>query len=179
MKQIKFIISLMLILLFVSCTVKTKTVHEQQNNQNIQSEGKNDSRKANDFEIFKSKFKPLKIKNISSLSTFYDTYQTTADNEFTKVESQYKKIFLQEIDTTYVYYGYQTEMPNGNVILSVINHCRQPTPVDNPDEIIDTTFLTSVIYDNSGNFLATFRTFGSNMTGVPPTYNMVSTFGSA
>lgn len=128
-----------------------------------------------EFENFKLKFKSLKISDISLLSNFFDKYQTSDEHSFTEVESQYKKNFLKCVDTKYIYYGYKTEVPNGNVILSFINHHGKNTAIDDP-EVIDTTFVTSVIYDSSGNCLESFRTFGSNITAIPPTYNMNSTF---
>ena len=43
-------------------------------------------------------------------------------------------------------------------------------------DVIDTTFFVSLVYSATGKFQSSFRSFGSNLTGEPPTYNMRSTF---
>jgi len=46
----------------------------------------------------------------------------------------------------------------------------------NNTEVIDTTFLTSIIYSKNGEKLGSIRLFGSNETGTPPTYSLLSSF---
>ncbi len=171
MKQFKFFISLIAIFLFVSCS-KTKTEKIQ---KKIETQAQVENKE--NFESFKSKFKQLDIKNLSSLASFLNTYLISSDKCFKTVEDNFKKAYLQGVDTSLIFYGFKTELPNKSTILTFINHCSKKTAIDDP-EVIDTTFVTMVFYNASGKILANLRLFGSNLTGTPPTYNMISTFES-
>lgn len=173
MARIFFFAVLIFTLLFVSC--KKQTTNEKNFVQDSISSGKGDLTKSG-FDKFKSKFKLLVITDFyTSDSSILNNYVTSQKDGFVAVEEKYKKEFLPNIDTTYIYYGYKTELPNKCTILKFINHCGKETPVDSY-EVIDTVFITNVIYNNSGEILGLFRTFGSNLTGEPPTYSMKSTF---
>lgn len=161
-------LTLFVLLFFISCN-KTQFKNEQEINQssiNINQE---------DFDSFKSRFKPLEINELSNLWSYLNNYLIATDNSYKEVVKKDKLTFLQNIDTSYVYYGFKTELLNKRTILSFINHCGSITSSDE-SLVIDTTFITSIIFDSIGNQLGTFRLFGTNLTGEPPTYNMTSKF---
>ena len=168
MKHQKISFFLIVLLFFISCN-RTQLKREQ---KQIQS---SINVKKVDFESFKSKFKPLKIEELSNLWPYLNNYLIATDNRYREVDKEFKSIFLRNIDTTYVYYGYKTELLNKITLLSFINHCGANTSSDE-SLVIDTTFVTSIIFDSIGNQLGNFRLFGTNLTGEPPTYNMTSKF---
>jgi len=172
MKRIFFFSILIFMTLLVSCN--RQTTNEKNFVQGTVSSGKGDLTKS-DFDKFKSKFKPLDIKDLSSLAAFLSTYLISSDKCFEVVENNFRKVYLQGVDTSLIYYGYKIELPNKSSILTFLNHCSTKTAIDAP-EVIDTTFVTMVFYNASGNRLGNLRLFGSNLTGTPPTYNMMSTF---
>nr|WP_321436737.1 hypothetical protein [uncultured Bacteroides sp.] len=173
MTRIFFFSILIFMTLLVSCN--RQTTCEKNFVQDSVSSEKGDLTKS-DFDKFKSKFSPLVISDFYRAdSSILNNYATSSDDDFVVVEEKYKKEFLPNVDTTYIYYGYKTELPNKCTILKFINHCGKKTPIDSY-EVIDTTFITNIIYNNSGKILGLFRTFGSNLTGEPPTYSMKSTF---
>jgi len=174
MTRIFFFSILIFMTLLVSCN--RHATNEKNFIQDSVPSGKGDLAKS-DFDKFKSKFKQLDIKNLSSLASFLNTYLISSDKCFDLVESNFKKAYLQGVDTSLIYYGYKTELPNNGSILTFLNHCSTKTSIDDP-EVIDTTFVTMVFYNASGNILGNLRLFGSNLTGTPPTYNMISRFQS-
>jgi len=173
MTRIFFFSILIFMTLLVSCN--RHATNEKNFVQDSVFSGKDDLTKS-DFDKFKSKFKPLVISDFYRAdSAILNNYVTSPEEDFVVVEEKYKKEFLTNVDTTYIYYGRRTELPNKCTILKFINHCGKKTPIDSY-EVIDTTFITNIIYNDSGKMLGHFRTFGSNLTGEPPTYSMKSTF---
>lgn len=173
MTRILFLGILIFIALSVSC--KKQTTSENNFVQDSVFSRKGDLTEA-DFDKFKSKFKPLVISDFnSSDSSILNNYVTSSKDGLVAVEERYKKEFLPHIQTTTIYYGYKTELPNKYIILKFINHCGKKTSIGSC-EVVDTTFITNVIYNNSGKIVGIFRTYGSNLTGEPPTYSIKSTF---
>jgi hypothetical protein len=168
MKQKKISLLLIVLFFFISCN-KTQLKREQKQTQSSMDI------KNFDFEHFKSKFKPLKIEELSNQWSFLNDYLIATENTNSEVDKNFKSNYLKSIDTSYVYYGYKIELLNNITLLSFINHSGTNTS-SNETLVIDTTFVTSIIFDSIGNQLGSFRLFGTNLTGEPPTYNMTSKF---
>ena len=151
-----------LVLFFISCGHNsTKTDNKSVDN--------------NDFVRFQNNFKPLTLDNFQLLGEKFNKIYLANEDSLNKVESIYQKNFLSNMDPEYLYYGFKTVLPNKSIVLTVENHYGESKMRDN-GEVIDTTFFTSIVYSDLGKPLCSFRTFGSNLTGEPPTYNMTSTF---
>lgn len=166
MKKIYYV--LVLLLICISC----KNIGPQKQSEKAASITINTNE---NFETFKSKFYSKGINNFDSLLYYLFDGMNQIDKKLTKVESKYYKSFLKDIDTTDVYYGYKTELPDNCVLLSVINHHGKHQI---KGSIIDTIFVTMIYYDGEGNPLGNFRVFASDLPDGDPTYSMISTFES-
>jgi hypothetical protein len=136
---------------------------------------KNDSLSSgdNNFERFKVTFKPIALDNLKEFGVEFNRYLIMFDTTL-EVPQVYLESYLKNLNMKYVYYGFKTELPSKSVILTFLAHYGEG---DNGyGDPIDTTFFVSVVFNDSGKFQCSFRSFGSNLTGVPPTYNMTSTF---
>lgn len=161
------VIQLIIALSIISCgQFQRKDELNKSNDLNIETK---------DFEEFISKFKLLEINNISNLEDEFTYKYLASDDGLIPIDKKFKEKFLFGIDTSYVYYGYKSPLQNKAIILTVLNHQKE-TYLNIDGELIDTTFLTSIVYSNSGKPLCHFRIFGSNLTDVPPTYNLTSKF---
>ncbi len=167
MKKNKILIQLIIVLSIISCgQIQKKSEVKSLNNLNTVN---------NDFEIFTSKFKLLEVEHLSNLSDIFTNKYLASEDSLILIDNEFKKKFLPNIDTTLVYYGFKTPLQNKAIILTVLNHQKE-SYLNKDGELIDTTFLTSIVYSNSGKLLSSFRIFGSNLTDVPPTYNLTSKF---
>jgi len=128
-----------------------------------------------DFVRFQSNFKTMTLDKFKELGDEFNKHYLPNEDSLITVENKYKRIFLIKVNTDYIYYGFKTELPNKSIVLTFLNHNGESKMREN-GVVIDTTFFTSIVYNNSGKPLCSFRTFGSNLTGEPPTYNMTSTF---
>lgn len=161
------LIQLIIVLSIISCgQIQKKDEVKSTNNLNTAN---------NDFEIFSSKFKLLEVEHLSELGETFTNKYLASEDSLILIDDEFKNKFLPCIDTTLVYYGFKTPLQNHAVILTVLNH-RKEKYLNSDGELIDTTFLTSIVYSNSGKLLSTFRIFGSNLTDVSPTYNLKSIF---
>ena len=129
----------------------------------------------NDFLRFQKNFKLIQIDRFKELGNEFNKRYLPNEDSLIKVENKYKKSYIINLNSEYLYYGFKTELPNKSIVLTYLNHSGESKIREN-GELIDTIFFTSIVYSNSGKPLCSFRTFGSNLTGEPPTYNMTSTF---
>lgn len=167
MKTKKMLIQLIVVISIISCG-------QIQKENKTKSPNNSDSLN-NDFVTFTSKFKLLEVEHLSNLGDVFTNKYLSNEDSLILIDNKFKKKFLPNIDTTLVYYGFKTPLQNQAIILTVLNH-QEESYLNKDGEPIDTTFLTSIVYSNSGKILSSFRIFGSNMTGVPPTYNLTSKF---
>ena len=167
MKNNKILIQLIIVLTIISCGHNQKRDEAKSLNNLISVN--------NDFEIFSSKFKLLEVEQLSKLGDVFTNKYLASEDSLILIDKKFKEKFLPDINTSSVYYGFKTPLQNQAIILTVLNH-QEKSYLNKDGEPIDTTFLTSIVYSNSGKILSSFRIFGSNMTGVPPTYNLKSIF---
>lgn len=167
MKNNKMLIQLIIVLTIISCgqIQKKDEVKSSNNSKDVN----------NDFEIFSSKFKLLEVEQLSKLGYIFTNKYLANEDSLILIDKKFKEKFLLDINASSVYYGFKTPLQNQAIILTVLNH-QEESYLNKDGEPIDTTFLTSIVYSNSGKILSSFRIFGSNMTGVPPTYNLTSKF---
>jgi hypothetical protein len=126
------------------------------------------------FESFKTKFKPLALDNLKELDEKFNNQYLAYDDTSLEVSQVHKEKYLKNLNSKYIYYGFKTELPNKSVILTFLMHYGAENSKDG--EVIDTSFFVSLVFSDSGMLQSNFRSFGSNHTGEPPTYNMKSTF---
>lgn len=128
----------------------------------------------NDFDKFLTYFKPLPLENLNELSKKFNNHYLANDDSLIKLPEIYKKHFPVHLYTKSMYYGFITKLPNNSLILTFLQHFSTKNKLD--DLVLDTTYFVSHVFDDKGAFQCSFRSFGSNLAGEPPTYNMTSTF---
>lgn len=161
------VLFLILTLSLIGCNQTPKTVD---NSKIIKDEPPCDS----NFERFKANFKPIALDNLKKLGVeFNDRFLVMYDTTL-EVQKAYKESYLKNLNMKYAYYGFKTELPNKSIMLTFLNHYGAEDVKDG--EVIDTSFFLSLVFNGSGKLQSSFRTFGSNLTGEPPTYNMKSAF---
>jgi len=164
------LVSLVLIFVLISCIQNpTKSVDNKSTRNEYQS-NKND-----DFVHFQSKFKLITLDKLQELGDQFNRRYLSNEDSLINVENKYRTKYIIDINSDYIYYGFKTELPNKSIVLTYLNHSGE-SRMRKSGEVIDTTFFTSIVYSASGIPLCSFRTFGSNLTGEPPTYNMTSIF---
>lgn len=126
------------------------------------------------FEEFISKFKQISLADLNNLESEFNNNFLAKEYQLEEVADTFKLSFLEDVNTKYIYYGFVTELPNKSKLITFLNHYGAKD--NRSGEVVDTTFFESIIYDFEGEFQCSFKSFGSNLTGAPPTYNMVSTF---
>lgn len=136
----------------------------------------NDTHSSNDynFEDFLVNFKPKTINNLKELGEEFNNHYLAKDGSLIEVPQNYKENYLKNFNTDNLYYGFITKLPNKSLILTFLKHYGAENVADG--QVIDTTFFVSLVFSDSGKLQSSFRSFGSNLTGEPPTYNMTSTF---
>ena len=171
MKTIKILCGFWCVLnLFSSCN------QNKLKGSNIKNGSTNETNSMNNnFDDYLLNFKSIEISNLSNLRNIFNEHYLANEDSLVEVSSKYKNIFLKSVKADFAYYGFQTKLPNKSFILTYLIHCGNEIN-DINEEIIDTTFLNSFIYNDKGNLISSIKIFGSNLTGIPPTYNMVSTF---
>jgi len=127
----------------------------------------------NNFEIFKTKFKPIALDKLKELGVEFNNYLVIYDTTL-EVSKAYKESYLKNMSTKYMWYGFKTELPNKSIMLTFLNHYGNDN--FNEGEEIDTSFFVSYIFNESGKFQSRFRIFGSDLSAQMPSYNMVSKF---
>jgi len=127
-----------------------------------------------DFVRFQSKFKTMTLDKFKELGDEFNKHYLANDGGLIEVAKVYKENYIKKMNSENLYYGFKTELPNKSVILTFLKHFGAEN--NNENEVIDTTFFISIVYSDLGKTLCSFRTFGSNLSGEPPTYNMTSTF---
>ena len=171
MKKINFICAIFAIVFFlISCNQNPKTVDNKELVTNETKINDDDS-----FESFKTNFRPKALNVLNEFGKEFNNHYLAKDDSLIEVAQFYKENFLNNLNTENLYYGFKTKLPNKSVILTFLKHYGAENA--NDGEVIDTTFFVSVVFSESGKFQSIFRSFGSNLTGEPPTYNMTSTFG--
>lgn len=162
-------ISYVLVLFLIGCNQDSKTT----NNTKIAT---NDigSSSEDDFASFQANFKPKELENLKELSEEFNNHYLANDGSLIEVSKTFKEKFLKDLNTENLYYGFITKITNKSLILTFLKHYGAENVIDG--EVIDTTFFVSIVYSGSGEYQCSFRTFGSNLSGEPPTYNMRSTF---
>jgi hypothetical protein len=128
----------------------------------------------NNFELFKANFKSIALDKLKELGEEFNNHYLAKDDTTLEVSQAYKEMYLKNLNTEYTYYGFKTELTNKSVILTFLNHYGAVNAKDG--EVIDTSFFVSLVFSDSGKFQSSFRSFGSDLSGAPPTYNMTSTF---
>lgn len=159
------LIQLIIVLTIISCG-------QIQKKDEVKSSSKSNAIN-NDFEMFSSKFKLLEVEHLAKLGDMFTNKYLASDDSLILISQEFKKKFLPDINSSFVYYGFKTPLQNQTIILTVLNHQKE-SYLNKDGELIDTTFFTSIVYSNSGKLLSSFRIFGSNLTDVPPTYNLRS-----
>lgn len=167
MNKIKRISFVVLVFILVSCNQNSKPFDNTEISTTNPVSNNND-----DFEHFQSNFEPLSFDDFKNLEIKFNSHFLANDDSLIKVPSTYKS-FLKNLNTERLYYGFKTKLPNKSVMLTFLIHNDAET---NNESVIDTTFFISNVYSESGEFRSSFRTFGSNLAGEPPTYNMRSSF---
>ena len=158
-----------LMFLLISCDQNSKTTGNTKIVINETHSSNN-----NNFESFQANFKPKELDNLKELSEEFNNHYLAKDGSLIEVSQIYKENYLKNLNTENLYYGFITKLPNKSVILTFLKHYGAENVTDGV--VIDTTFFISFVFSDSGKFQSSFRSFGSNLTGEPPTYNMTSTF---
>lgn len=125
------------------------------------------------FSVFLKKFKPLPIRDLNSLGTLFNNEYFLSEN-LMLVSNQDKSLFLSKCAGYMYYHGFRTVLPNGRTLLTFRTHHRSKNGKGGSSS--DTTFFECFIFNNLGNNEFSFRTFGTNLGGEPPTYNLTSKF---
>ncbi|MES2485742.1 MAG: hypothetical protein V4581_07320 [Bacteroidota bacterium] len=174
MNKINFACFLVALCFLISCNKNSETINDRTDSaDNPDTIISNDD--DSNFERFQSNFKPISIDNFQNLEEEFKNHFLANDDSLINVLPTYKASFLKNINTEDIYYGFKTKLPNKSVILTFLIHTG-PYKMTDAEVIVDTTFCISHVYSQSGELKSSFRTFGSNLTGAPPTYNMRSTF---
>jgi hypothetical protein len=163
------IVFLVMVFFLISCNQNSRTA----DNTKVASSESFSSKDAI-FERFQANFEQIAHDNLNELGLKFNNYYLAKDNNLVEVSQIYKESFLKNLNHEYIYYGFKTELPNKSIILTFLKHYGAENVT--LGEVIDTTFFVSHVYNSSGEFQSSFRSFGSNLAGEPPTYNMISTF---
>lgn len=148
---------------FIGCNQSPKTAIDETNSNNEKN-----------FEQFKTNFKSINLYNLKKLGEEFNNHFMANEDSLIEVSQNCKSCFLTGFNTDNIYYGFKTLLPNKSVILTFFKH--YGTKMNEDGEVIDTSYFVSFVFNNLGLLKSNFRSFGSNLTGVPPTYNMTSTF---
>jgi hypothetical protein len=164
-----FVLVFVLVFIFVSCKHNLKPA-----DKTIIIANESEVVGYNDFEHFLASFKPLAINNLNDLGLLFNDHYLAKDNALVEVSQKHKEVYLRNLNNEYMYYGFKTELPYTSVMLTFLKHYGADNLTGG--DVIDTTFFVSHVFSGSGELQSSFRSFGSNLTGEPPTYNMISTF---
>lgn len=160
---------LVLVFFLISCNQKQKN---SENNKLVKYDSLSIGNK--DFEDFQAHFRPISLEHFNELGDEFNNHFLANEDTLVEVSNAYKVNYLKNMNTENIYYGFKTKLPNKSVILTFYKHYGAENMSN--EEVIDTTFFSSLVFSESGKPLSSFRSFGSNLTGIPPTYNMTSTF---